>query len=481
MASTQLAFDLIARDRASDKFDKIGRSASGATAKFKSFAKAGALAVGAAAVVAGKALYEMGQAAAADESAQQKLALQLRNSAKATDAQIASTEGWIAAQGKALGVTDDELRPALARLVTATKDVGEAQKLAALAMDVSAGTGKSLQSVTEALMKAQNGSVSGLSRLGIATKDAAGETKSFDAVMKDMAATFQGQAATAAETTEGKFKRLSVMLDETKEAIGARLLPIAVKLADWFLRVGVPALEKFSTWIGDKVGPMVVRLGKWIQNELIPPLKTLAERVMAGARKAFEQLSGSGDEFRNILKFVGQVVTNVVIPAVGWLAEKVLPVLGAQLRVSLKILSAIVDVARWVGEKLKAAFNKAADALSPLISRLQTAFSWMQKLQGREMVGTGGFSHGTPGNPYGTTSGSGGGGNTGSGAGTPDPPNSHQRSMVTTSRTSSRTSVDSGWNYRELADAIVAALRAGAPLVQLSDAGQGAFMRGVSV
>jgi hypothetical protein len=68
-----------------------------------------------------------------DEKAQRILALTLENTTKATAAQIAEVEKYITKTSLAVGVTDDQLRPAFSRLVRSTKDVEEAQKLLSLA------------------------------------------------------------------------------------------------------------------------------------------------------------------------------------------------------------------------------------------------------------------------------------------------------------------------------------------------------------
>lgn len=204
-------------------------------------------------LLAGGAAIKAGQAAADDEAAQEQLAQQLRKAAGASNEQIAATEDWITAQGKATGISDDVLRPALAKLATATGDVAEAQDLAALAMDVAAGSGKTYEQVTEAMVKAQNGSVGGLGRLGIATKDAEGKTKSFAEIQKDLAGKYMGAAAKAAETTAGKQKILSTQFGELQEKIGAKLLPAMVKLADIGLKV-VDWVSNNTTVVGTLVG-----------------------------------------------------------------------------------------------------------------------------------------------------------------------------------------------------------------------------------
>ena len=99
------------------KLDGFGKKAGLA------FAAAGAAAV----AYAGVLLVDGVKSAIEDEAAQAKLATTLENVTGATDATIAATESWITQQGLALGITDDELRPALDRLTRATGDVEEAQ------------------------------------------------------------------------------------------------------------------------------------------------------------------------------------------------------------------------------------------------------------------------------------------------------------------------------------------------------------------
>jgi phage-related protein len=206
--------------------------------------RAPAAAAAAGFVALGGGLLSLAKGAAEDEKAQATLAKQLKNSAGATDAQVKSVEDYISRVGAATGVTDDEMRPALANLVRATKDVGKAQSLMGLAMDVSAGTGKDLGAVSLALAKAQNGSVTGLSKLGIATKDASGKTKSFTQIQADLAKQFKGASAAAANTAAGKFERVKLQLAETGEALGARLLPAMVAVGNFLLTKFVPGLER---------------------------------------------------------------------------------------------------------------------------------------------------------------------------------------------------------------------------------------------
>ncbi len=178
-----------------------------------------------------------------DAAAQDKLAEQIRRTTGATDAQITANEDWISVQGKLLGVTDDELRPALGGLVRATGNITEAQKLASAAMDISAAKGISLETTTKALEKAYGGNMTALAKLSPELRDMIKGGATLDEVMAAMSKTFGGAASEAAETTAGKFARMKIALDETKESIGASLMP-AVEAV-------IPFLQSLATWAQD--------------------------------------------------------------------------------------------------------------------------------------------------------------------------------------------------------------------------------------
>jgi hypothetical protein len=190
------------------------------------------------AVTAG--LFDATKAAMEDQAAQQALARQLVRSTKATDEQIAANEEWIKVQGQLLGITDDELRPALAGLARVTGSISKAQKAAALAMDISAAKGISLESATRILERAYGGNLNAIARLVPEMKGMIKEGATLEEVMAQLNKKFGGEAAAAAETTQGKFKRLRVAIDETKESVGEGLLPI--------IEAGLPILQKFADW-----------------------------------------------------------------------------------------------------------------------------------------------------------------------------------------------------------------------------------------
>jgi ElaB/YqjD/DUF883 family membrane-anchored ribosome-binding protein len=229
-------FDGKGISKAVQEFKQLEGAGKKAQFAIKKAAVPAAAALGGLAVVLGDAT----KGAIEDAAAQKELARQLGISTGATDDQIAAVEDWIGTQGRLLGVADDELRPALASLSRVTYDVEEAQKAATLAMDIAAATGKPLETVTNALAKAYGGNTAALAKLDPSLRDMIKGGATLDEVFYALGGTFGGAAQEAANTAEGGFKRLSVSLNETKESIGAALLPIVEK--------ALPVLQKFADW-----------------------------------------------------------------------------------------------------------------------------------------------------------------------------------------------------------------------------------------
>jgi len=163
-------------------------------------------------------------AALEDERSQRLLALTLANVASATDAAVISAEAQISKMQEMYGIADDQLRPALARLARSTGNTSTALNHLQLALDISAATGKSLEAVTAALGKAQDGNVASLQRLGLGLDANLIKSKDTDKIFKQLRRTFSGFARQEADTVEGKFRRLAVAADDAKEIIGVALI-----------------------------------------------------------------------------------------------------------------------------------------------------------------------------------------------------------------------------------------------------------------
>lgn len=241
-------FDGKGIDKAIKEFQQLETAGEKAQFAIKKAALPAAAALGALAIAGGAAA----KAAMEDQASAAELARTLQQSTHATDAQVQATEDLISSMTLATGVADTDLRNALATLARGMGDTKTAQDNLNLALDISAATGKDLTTVSEALSKAYNGSTTALTKLDPTLRGVIKEGASFDEVGKRLAQTFGGAAANAAETSEGRFRRMSVAMSEAQESIGQALLPLIEKL--------LPALQSLATFVQNNT-TVVVALG----------------------------------------------------------------------------------------------------------------------------------------------------------------------------------------------------------------------------
>ena len=223
----------------------VGKQAKSATQTLESMGRKATVvfgAIAAASILAAKN-------AAADAASQRILALTLENTAGATKKQVAAVEEYIAKTSLAVGIADDNLRPAFARLTRSTNDTAKSQKLMNLALDIAASTGKPLELIANSLGKAYDGNTNALGRLGLGIDQSVLKTKDFDKVYKVLTKTFKGFAEQEANTAEGKMRRLKIATDELKESFGYMLLPYLEKTSDVFAKM-LPFIERNKTTIG---------------------------------------------------------------------------------------------------------------------------------------------------------------------------------------------------------------------------------------
>lgn len=165
---------------------------------------------------------DMAKTAAEDQASVTKLSVALRNMGLASEQ--SGVEEFIRNTMLATGVTDDQLRPALARLLRSTGDVEESQRALGRALNISVATGKDLDTVANGLGKAYDGNAASLGRLGLGLDSTLLKSGDVAAIMDELDRKFAGQSAAAAETYTGQMQRLSTAVDEAKESIGYALL-----------------------------------------------------------------------------------------------------------------------------------------------------------------------------------------------------------------------------------------------------------------
>ena len=358
------------------------------SSKISEFGKkaAAAFAVAAAAAVAyaGKLAIDGVKSAIEDEQAQLRLAAALRTATGATDSQIQATEDYISKTALAVGIADDELRPAFQRLAVSTKSTTAAQELLTLALDISRGSGKELETVVNALGKAQDGNTTSLGRLGLGLSKTELSTLSFTQVQERLSDLYGGSAARNAETFQGRIDRLKVAFDEAKETVGVALLPIIERLIGYIFQYGTPIVEKFKA--------------------------------------AWDVIQAAIERNRESFEAFGQILINVVFPIVqkifGFMLDVGVKAAAAIIDAFGKIIGAITPVLNFV----ISAINKVIDGINLVkggadIQKLSPVGSSGGGISGGGLgqvgsLGAGGFAGGGTGG-----GGAGGGGGTGAGGG----------------------------------------------------------------
>jgi len=164
------------------------------------------------------------KAFAEDDKAAKALGTTLKNLGLAYGSNIGTVNGFISRLEMQTGVLDDELRPAMDRLLRATGDVTKSQELLGLALDIAAGTGKSVTQVSQSLQKAYLGQTQALGRLGVGLTRAELSTSTFEQIQERLSVLFAGQASAAADTYAGSLAKLTVASNNAKETIGKGLV-----------------------------------------------------------------------------------------------------------------------------------------------------------------------------------------------------------------------------------------------------------------
>jgi hypothetical protein len=287
------------------------------------FAAAGAAAV----AYAGKLAVDGVKSAIADAAAQEKLALTLKNVTGATNAQIAATEDYITQTSLAFGVTDDELRPSLERLARATGDVEKAQKLQTVAIDVAAGSGKSLEAVTNAMAKAAEGNTTALGKLGLGLSAAQLKTMSMEEVTAKLAGTFANQASAQADTFQGKLTRLQIAFDEGKETVGAFILDAITPMVTLIVNKVIPAIADFTSNLDDKLKPVM---------RLIQPIIDGVKAAFNSVRNSLQDNNEELKPFYNFLQNIAEFARDTLAPILG-------KTLGAAFRLLGSFISEAID------------------------------------------------------------------------------------------------------------------------------------------
>jgi hypothetical protein len=221
-------------------------------------------------------------------------------------------EDFITKMSYASAIADDELRPAYAKIVRVTKDATKAQKAFSLALDIAAGTGKDVGTVSQAMAKYLGGNTTALDKLVPGLKDAGDK-------MKYLQDTFGGAAKEVGDNSP--FEKMKIILDDMSERLGGYLLPYVQQFVDWLsgpeaktmIDDTFAGIQSFFDWLKSAKGQEMIQniadavknladglanLGKWMSEnkwvfDVIAKLSQVSSMIMGTVPNTINAIGNS--------------------------------------------------------------------------------------------------------------------------------------------------------------------------------------------
>lgn len=298
-----------------DKFgkglDKAGKDAQGFGNKVSKYGKIAAGAFAAVGAAAGAMAIKIGvdsvKAAIEDEKSSRILEIQLQKTLGANKELTAGVEDYISATQLRVGVQDDKLRPSFARLVRSTKDASEAQKLLNLALDISVATGKPLETVSNALGKAYDGNAASLGRLGLGLDESIIKSKDFDLIGKELTKTFGGFADKEAQSLDGQLRIFNITVDELKENLGKKLLPVLGNLLEKVMQVSKAFSGEDPDGLSARARELKGEMGDTGAGSLGRSLQILADAF----GRLFSEFATNGDKTTSTMQQMADALISI--------------------------------------------------------------------------------------------------------------------------------------------------------------------------
>ncbi len=216
----ELRIPIIVENKGKKALGDVDKSVKGLSKSFKKLAGAAGIGLSTAAII--KFGKEAAKAFIADEKAASRLAMSVKNLGLGFE--TPRIERYIADLSAMSGVTDDQLRPAMQRLLQTTGSVTKSQELLNQAIDISRGSGVDYETVVNDLSMAYVGNTKGLRKYSLGLSQAELKTMSFADVQSKFASTFKGSNAAYLDTYAGKFELINTAVGEASEKIGGALV-----------------------------------------------------------------------------------------------------------------------------------------------------------------------------------------------------------------------------------------------------------------
>jgi len=224
-------------------------------------------------------------------------------------------ENYINALQKQSGVLDDFLRPAYQGLVTVLGSTSKAQDALNIALDVAAGTGQDVVSVSKTLSKAYAGNATALAKMVPGLSKTILASKNLEQINAELTRLFGGQAATAAAGYTGQMNMLNVAAADASETIGKSLVDALI------LASGSTGMEG----LGKKIDKAAGKISKFIDE--------------IGIFIAYTKMAFGGASIRDLEAYAG-VLRGMNAPSIN------IPLKPAQARAQLAAEKKALDLAK---------------------------------------------------------------------------------------------------------------------------------------
>jgi hypothetical protein len=191
-----------------------------------------------------------------DEKAANRLAIAVKN--LGLEFESPRIERYIAELEAFSGVADDQLRPAMQRLLQTTGSVTKSQELLAQALDISRGSGVDYETVVNDLSMAYVGQTRGLRKYSLGLTQAELKTMKFADVQERLNKAFSGANADFLTTYAGRLQLIQTAAANASETIGGALLDSLVSVfAAGDTTKFVSQIDALATKIADTVSAVV--------------------------------------------------------------------------------------------------------------------------------------------------------------------------------------------------------------------------------
>lgn len=386
MANLALAFDILARDKASKNVDNVGDAferTGKKSAKFKAVAAA-ALLGGAAAIVkfgrdSVEAFADAQQSAARLDAAYAKFP-------RTNDVTRKSFDTLNSALERKTKFDDDAIASGQSVLAQFKLTGTQIQQLTPLLTDYAAKTGRDIPTAAQDLGKAVLGQGRALKTVGLNLKDTGSATGNLNQLMGGLRKQVGGFAEQQGKTAAGQAAILSNEFGEVQETVGSKLVPVLTQLAGVLLKV-IDFVQRNSSVLvplGGAVLAIVAAVKAWNVVQKILDAELLANPIglvvvaLAGLVTGLVIAYKRSETFRNIVNgvfgAVGKAATflweDAIRPAFKFIADLWFTVVGA-------LVNGAASAFGWVpglGGKLKGAakkFNEFRDEVNAALSGIQ--------------------------------------------------------------------------------------------------------------